>query len=131
MFAVIKTGGKQYRAAPGDVLTVEKLSPGEGEAIEFDQVLMLGGDAPTLGAPLVEGARVRGEILRQFKGEKVISFKKRRRKHGSQTRKGHRQQLTEVRVTEILGAGGESLAKHEAKAESPAAPAAEAETQEA
>lgn len=130
MFAVIKTGGKQYRASVEDVLRIEKLPEQAGDAVAFDTVLMLGeGDDVTVGAPLVEGASVKGEILRQFKGEKVINFKKRRRKHSSKRRKGHRQNLTEVRIVEILGADGASLAKAGAAApqtaEAPAEPALE------
>jgi large subunit ribosomal protein L21 len=108
MFAVIKTGGKQYKVAADDVLTVEKLEGDAGGDVTFDAVLMVGdGDAITVGAPLIEGASVRAEVVEQTKGPKLISFKKRRRKHGSQTRKGHRQKLTKVRIVEIVaGAGG-------------------------
>lgn len=103
MFAVLKTGGKQYKVAVNDIVTLEKL-PGEaGDEIEFDQVLMLGGDTLEVGAPMVAGASVKGEVLEQFRGEKVISFKKRRRKHSSKTTRGHRQYLTRVRITDILG----------------------------
>ncbi len=108
MFAVMKTGGKQYKVAKGDVVTIEKLEADEGASVEFDQVLMLGGDTVTLGAPLVEGAVVKGEVVAQTRGEKVISFIKRRRKHSSQRKRGHRQHLTVVRVTDILADG----AKH-------------------
>ncbi len=116
MFAVLKTGGKQYRVAANDILTVEKL-PGEaGDTVEFDQILMLGGDQPTIGSPLVSGATVTAEVLEQFRGDKVISFVKRRRKHSSQRKRGHRQHLTRVRITDI-SAGGKKAAK--AKAEVP------------
>ena len=95
MFAVIKTGGKQYKVSSNDVLRVEKLAAEEGATIQFNEVLMVGGDgAPTVGAPRVEGAGVQAEVMAQIKGEKTISFKKRRRKHSSQRRKGHRQELT-------------------------------------
>ncbi len=130
MFAVMKTGGKQYKVAAGDVLTVEKLAADAGEAVEFDQVLMVGGESLTIGAPLVEGAAVKAEVVEQFRGEKVIKFVKRRRKHSSQRKRGHRQYLTRVRITDIVTAGGAKTAKAEAKpeVEAPAeadAPAAE------
>jgi large subunit ribosomal protein L21 len=121
MFAVVKTGGKQYRVAAGDVVTIEKLAAEAGDAVEFDQVLMLGGDAPTIGVPLVSGATVKGEVLEQFRGPKVISFVKRRRKHSSQRKRGHRQYLTRVRITDIVTGGEAKTAKAEApvKAEAP------------
>ena len=114
MFAVIKTGGKQYRVSAGDEFTVEKLVAEAGETIQFNQVLMLGGDETTVGAPLVEGAVVNAEVVEQTRGPKVVSFKKRRRKHGSKRLKGHRQHLTMVRITEIL-ADGTKAAKPKAK----------------
>ena len=121
MFAVIRTGGKQYRVAAGDELTVEKLPAEAGGSVEFGEVLMLGGEQPTLGTPLVEGALVKAEVLEQTRGPKVVSFKKRRRKHGSKRIKGHRQHLTLVRVTEIVGAGGaKPAASKSAKAAEPA-----------
>jgi large subunit ribosomal protein L21 len=124
MFAVMKTGGKQYKVAAGDVVTIEKLVADAGASVEFDQVLMVGGDSLTIGAPLVEGAAVKGEVLEQFRGEKVISFVKRRRKHSSQRKRGHRQYLTRVRITDIVTAGGAKAAKAEA---APEVEAAEAE----
>lgn len=108
MFAVVKTGGKQYKVARNDILLVEKLAAEVGETVWFNEILMLGGDGVTIGAPRVIGAAVRAEVLEQAKGPKVISFKKRRRKHSSQRKRGHRQQLTRVRVTEILASGGEA-----------------------
>ncbi|SET33199.1 large subunit ribosomal protein L21 [Oceanicella actignis] len=103
MFAVIKTGGKQYKVAKDDVFNVEKIVAEEGAEIEFDQVLMLGGEGePVVGAPLVEGARVKAEVVAQTRGPKVITFKKRRRKHSSARKKGHRQHLTRVRIKEII-----------------------------
>ncbi|WP_114967055.1 50S ribosomal protein L21 [Alkalilacustris brevis] len=107
MFAVLKTGGKQYRVQPGDVLRVEKLAADSGETVQFNEVLMLGGDSPAVGTPLIDGAGVQAEVLEQTKGEKVIHFVKRRRKHGSQRTRGHRQQLTVLRVTEILASGAD------------------------
>jgi large subunit ribosomal protein L21 len=118
MFAVVKTGGKQSRVAGGDVITVEKLVAEEGATVSFDEVLMLGGDEVKVGAPLVAGASVTAEVLEQVKGPKVVSFVKRRRKHSSQRRRGHRQQLTRVRIIDIL-AGGAKAAKAKAKATTP------------
>ena len=104
MFAVLKTGGKQYRVQPGDVLRVEKLAAEAGETVQFNDVLMVGAQ---VGTPTVDGAAVQAEVIDQIKGDKVIHFVKRRRKHGSQRKKGHRQQLTLLRVTDILESGGE------------------------
>ena len=123
MFAVLKTGGKQYKVQAGDVLRVEKLAADAGETIQFDEVLMLGGDAPVVGAPLVDGAAVKAEVIDQIKGEKLINFVKRRRKHSSKRTKGHRQKLTLIRITEILASGATKAAP---KAAAKAAPAAEA-----
>ena len=104
MFAVLKTGGKQYKVASGDVLRVEKLAADAGEKIQFNEILMVGA---TVGAPLVAGAAVQAEVIDQIKGEKVIHFVKRRRKHSSKRTKGHRQQLTLVRITDILEKGAD------------------------
>jgi large subunit ribosomal protein L21 len=109
MFAVIKTGGKQYRVAPEDVLQVEKLAGKPGDVVEFAEVLVVGGDTPLLGAPTVAGATVAGEVLDQVRGPKVISFKKRRRKN-SRRKRGHRQEYTLVRITEILTEGKKASA---------------------
>ena len=100
MFAVIRTGGKQYRVAQDDVIEVEKLIGDAGGTITFGEVLMLGGDSPKSGAPLVSGASVTAEIVSQGKGEKVIAFKKKRRKN-THRKRGHRQPFTKVKVTEI------------------------------
>ncbi|WP_297778321.1 50S ribosomal protein L21 [uncultured Roseovarius sp.] len=108
MFAVLKTGGKQYKVSSGDMLRVEKLAADAGEKVQFNEVLMVGGDAPVIGAPFVAGAAVQAEVVDQVKGDKVINFVKRRRKHGSQRTKGHRQQLTLLRVTEILESGADA-----------------------
>ena len=102
MFAVLKTGGKQYKVQSGDVLRVEKLAADAGETVQFNEILMVGG---TVGAPMVEDAGVQAEVIDQIKGEKTINFVKRRRKHGSKRTKGHRQQLTLLRVTDILEKG--------------------------
>ncbi len=108
MFAVMKTGGKQYKVQSGDTLRVEKLAADAGETVQFNDILMLGGDTTVVGAPFVAGAAVQAEVIDQVKGDKVIHFVKRRRKHGSQRTKGHRQQLTLVRVTEILAEGADA-----------------------
>ncbi|ABV93202.1 ribosomal protein L21 [Dinoroseobacter shibae DFL 12 = DSM 16493] len=102
MFAVLKTGGKQYKVSSGDILRVEKLAAEAGETVQFNEILMVDG---TVGAPLVDGAGVQAEVIEQIKGKKVIHFVKRRRKHGSKRTKGHRQQLTLLRVTDILASG--------------------------
>ncbi|OUS08366.1 50S ribosomal protein L21 [Rhodobacterales bacterium 52_120_T64] len=107
MFAVIKTGGKQYKVATGDIFKVEKLAADAGETVQFNEVLMLGGDNVTVGSPVVEGAGVQAEVLDQMKGKKTIHFVKRRRKHSSQRKKGHRQQLTVIKITDILASGAE------------------------
>lgn len=107
MFAVLKTGGKQYRVAEGDVLRVERLNAEAGETIQFNDVLMLGGDKVTVGAPMIDGAAVQADVIDQIKGEKLIHFVKRRRKHSSQRTKGHRQKLTLLRITSILASGGD------------------------
>jgi len=107
MFAVIKTGGKQYKVASGDILRIEKVTGQAGDTVKFNEILMVGGDKPVIGAPAVAGAAVQAEILEQGKGPKLINYVKRRRKHSSQRKKGHRQQITVLRVTDILAKGGE------------------------
>ena len=104
MFAVIKTGGKQYRVAADDVLKIEKIEGEPGEIIQLGDVLVVGGDNVTLGAPTVAGATVAAEVLEQGRGPKVIAFKKRRRKN-SRRKRGHRQEFTLLRITEILTDG--------------------------
>ena len=104
MFAVLKTGGKQYKVQAGDVLRVEKLDAAAGEKIQFNDILMVG---TTIGVPMVAGAAVQAEVIDQIKGEKTIHYVKRRRKHSSQRTKGHRQHLTLVRVTEVLENGAD------------------------
>jgi large subunit ribosomal protein L21 len=114
MFAVIKTGGKQYRVAANDVITVATLAGEPGATVTFDQVLMVTNDNGTqVGAPLVEGVTVAGEVVEHTRGEKVIAFKKRRRQN-SRRKRGHRQDYTVVRITQIL-AGGEQPKKAAAK----------------
>jgi large subunit ribosomal protein L21 len=104
MFAVIKTGGKQYRVVAEDVLRIDRLEGEPGTVVEFGEVLVVGGDAPVVGAPTVAGATVAGELLDHVRGPKVIAFKKRRRKN-SRRRRGHRQEYSLVRITEILTEG--------------------------
>jgi large subunit ribosomal protein L21 len=125
MFAVLKTGGKQYKVQAGDILRVEKLAADAGEKVQFNEVLMVGGDAPVIGAPRVAGAAVQAEVIDQIKGDKTINFVKRRRKHSSQRTKGHRQQLTLVRITEILAKGAEKSGVKEAVGAGSVATAAE------
>ncbi len=104
MYAVIKTGGKQYRVAPDDVITVERLEGEAGAAITLSDVLMVASDAGTkIGAPLVEGASVSATIVEQTRGDKVVIFKKRRRKH-YRRKNGHRQDLTVLKITGIAAA---------------------------
>lgn len=104
MFAVFKTGGKQYRVAAEDVLKVDKVKGEPGEIVEFGEVLVVGGDSVSLGAPTVAGATVAAEVLDQARGPKIIAFKKRRRKN-SRRKRGFRQEFTLIRITEILTDG--------------------------
>jgi large subunit ribosomal protein L21 len=104
MFAVIKTGGKQYRVAAEDMLEVARVAGNPGDIVEFSEVLVVGGDSPVIGNPTVAGATVAGEVLQHGRGPKVIAFKKRRRKN-SRRKRGHRQEFTLVRITEILTDG--------------------------
>jgi large subunit ribosomal protein L21 len=104
MFAVIKTGGKQYRVAEDQVVKIEKIPGNPGEIVQIGNVLMLGGDTPQVGVPEIAGASVAAEVLDQGRGPKVIAFKKRRRKN-SRRKRGHRQEFTLIRITEILTEG--------------------------
>ena len=126
MFAVIKTGGKQYRVAAEDVIRIDRVNGQPGEIVEFGEVLVVGGDTPQLGTPKVEGATVAGEVLQHTRGDKVIAFKKRRRKN-SRRKRGYRHNFSVIRITEIL-TGGKKAAK-----EPPARPkrAAKPKTEEA
>ena len=126
MFAVIKTGGKQYRVAANDVVTIEKLAGNAGDKIEFTEVLMVGvGADATIGAPFVEGALVTAEVVEHGRAKKVISFKKRRRQNSKRIR-GHRQHQTTVRIVDIAGADGAKAKKASSKkAEASAEAAAE------
>jgi large subunit ribosomal protein L21 len=103
MFAVIRTGGKQYKVVKDDVLTIEKVAGDVGATLTIGEVLMLGGDKPKHGAPLVAGATVACEIVEQGKGPKVIAFKKKRRKN-THRKRGHRQPFTKVKITGISAA---------------------------
>ena len=131
MFAVIKTGGLQYRVAEEDVLQIGRIEGEAGQIIQLDHVLMLGGDSVIVGAPQVAGASVAVEIMQQSRGPKVIAFKKRRRKN-SRRKRGHRQDYTMIRVSEILADGkapskaatGRVVRKAKPKTEAPAEAAA-------
>ena len=107
LFAVIKTGGKQYKVQTGDLLRLEKLAAHAGDKVQFNEIMLLGGDKTVVGTPLVSGAAVQADVVDQIKGVKTIKFVKRRRKHGSQRTRGHRQHLTLVRITDILASGAE------------------------
>ena len=101
MFAVIKTGGRQYRVVPDDVLEIGKIAGDVGTIVQLGEVLLVGGDSPVLGVPTVAGASVAAEVLQHKRGPKVISFKKRRRKN-SKRKRGYRDEITVLRITEIL-----------------------------
>ena len=122
MFAVIKTGGLQYRVAANVVVTIGRLAGEPGDIVKLGEVLMLGGDTVVVGAPTVAGAAVAGEVIRQSRGPKVIAFKKRRRKN-SKRKRGHRQDFTVVRITEILTDGREPDMTARPKPQPKAAPA--------
>ena len=131
MFAVIKTGGKQYRVCPEDVLKIEKVAGEAGDFVELSDVLVVGeGGNITTGAPLVDGACVSAEIVEQGRTRKIIAFKKRRRQNSRRTI-GHRQQLTTVRIAEILTDGKKPSKKAAAKKEAPKKEAPKAEAKEA
>ena len=126
MYAVVKTGGKQYRVAKDDVLTIEKLDGEAGAVIELEQVLAINdGKGLTIGTPMIDGARVAATVLEQKKGEKVLIFKKKRRQNYRRT-KGHRQQLTVIRISDILAKGQKAAAAKAAPATDADAPAKKA-----
>jgi large subunit ribosomal protein L21 len=127
MFAVFKTGGKQYRVAAEDVLKVARLKGELGEIVEFGEVLVVGGDSVTLGAPTVAGATVAAEVLDHARGPKIIAFKKRRRKN-SRRKRGFREEFTLIRITEILTDGKKANKEVQPRPKRAAAPAAEAGT---
>ena len=115
MFAVIKTGGRQYRVVPDDVLEIGKIAGDVGTIVQLGEVLLVGGDQPVLGAPTVPGASVAAEVLQHKRGPKVIAFKKRRRKN-SRRKRGHKQDLTVVRITEFLTGGAKPAARTQPEA---------------
>ena len=115
MYAIIETGGKQYKVQKDDVLAVEKLSANGGDKVQFNSVLLTGGNEVKVGDPLIKGAGVQATVIEQIKDKKVISFVKRRRKSSSKSKKGHRQQITLVRITDILETGADKTNVQEAK----------------
>jgi large subunit ribosomal protein L21 len=135
MFAVIKAGGKQYRVAPEDVIRIDRVEGEPGAVVAFGEVLVLGGDTPQLGAPTVVGATVAGEVLQHTRGDKVIAFKKRRRKN-SRRKRGYRHEFSVIRITEILTEGAKPSQtppprpQREAKKPEPTSETADAEGEE-
>jgi large subunit ribosomal protein L21 len=121
MFAVIKTGGRQYRVVPDDVLEIGKITGDVGSIVQLGEVLVLGGDTPTLGMPTVAGASVAAEVLLHKRGPKVIAFKKRRRKN-SRRKRGYRDEITVLRITEILADNAKPSIGPRPKKEKVAAP---------
>jgi len=107
MFAVIKAGGKQYRVAAEDIIRIDRVTGEPGQIVEFGEVLVLGGDTPQLGTPTIAGACVAGEVLQHTRGDKVIAFKKRRRKN-SRRKRGSRHEFSVIRITEILTGGAKA-----------------------
>ncbi len=131
MFAVIKTGGRQYRVVPDDVLEIGKIAGDVGTIVQLGEVLLLGGEQPVLGAPTVAGASVAAEVLQHKRGPKIIAFKKRRRKN-SRRKRGYRDEITVLRVTEILTDNKQPTVGPRPKKEKPVAAApAEGEDAEA
>jgi large subunit ribosomal protein L21 len=132
MFAVIKAGGKQYRVVPEDVIQIDRVAGNPGEVIEFGEVLVVGGDTPVIGVPMVTGATVAGEVLQHTRGDKVIAFKKRRRKN-SRRKRGYRHEFSVIRITEILLDGAKPAQtppprpKREGKPKAESKPEAEAQ----
>jgi large subunit ribosomal protein L21 len=120
MFAVFKTGGKQYSVAADDVLKVDKIKGEPGEIVEFGEVLVVGGDPVTLGTPTITGATVAAEVIEQGRDPKIIAFKKRRRKN-SRRKRGHRQEFTLLRITEILTGGNKPSKAARSQVEQPPA----------
>ena len=134
MFAVIRTGGKQYRVAPNDIIEVEKIAGQPGDIVELAEVLLLGGDGgPKTGSPTISGALVAAEVIEQRRGDKIFVFKRKRRSTYRRKR-GHRQELTALRITEILTDGkkpSKAAPRPEAKKVEKAAPKAKTETKPA
>ena len=115
MYAIIETGGKQYKVEKDDILAVEKLSAKGGDRVQFNSVLLTGGKEVKVGDPLIKDAGVQATVIDQIKDKKVVSFVKRRRKSSSKSKKGHRQQITLVKITEILESGADKTNVQEAK----------------
>ena len=115
MYAIIETGGKQYKVQKNDILAVEKLYAKDGDKVQFNTVLLTGGEQVKVGNPLVKGAGVQATVIDQIKDKKVISFVKRRRKSSSKSKKGHRQQITLLKITDILESGADKTNTQEAK----------------
>jgi len=126
MFAVIRAGGKQYRVAPEDIIRIDRVSREPGEIVEFGEVLVLGGETPQIGAPMIAGATVAGEVLQHTRGDKVIAFKKRRRKN-SRRKRGYRHEFSVIRITEILTDGAKPSKEARPRAKREAKPKVEAE----
>ena len=125
MFAVIKTGGKQYRVAPEDIIRIDRVSGEPGQIVEFGEVLVVGGDTPLIGVPAVAGAMVAGEVLQHTRGDKVIAFKKRRRKN-SRRKRGYRHEFSVIRITEILTDGAKPSKEAKPRPQREAKPKVEA-----
>ncbi len=130
MFAVIRTGGKQYRVAPNDIIEIERIAGEPGDIITLGEVLLLGGDSPKTGSPTIAGALVAAEVMEQSRGAKIIVFKKKRRKN-YRRKKGHRQDLTLLRITEILTDGKKPSQTKVARPEPKKVEAKKAEADEA
>ena len=128
MFAVIKAGGKQYRVAAEDVIRIDRVENEPGQVVEFGEVLLLGGDTPTIGTPTVAGATVAGEVLQHDRGDKVIAFKKRRRKN-SRRKRGYRHEFSVIRITEILTDGARPSKEPPARPQRQAKPKPEGEAE--
>ena len=128
MFAVIKAGGKQYRVAAEDVIRIDRVKGEPGEIVEFGEVLVLGGDTPQLGTPTIAGACVAGEVLQHTRGDKVIAFKKRRRKN-SRRKRGSRHEFSVIRITEILTDGAKPSKEAKPRPQRAPKPKAEGEAE--
>jgi large subunit ribosomal protein L21 len=128
MFAVIKTGGKQYRVAPEDVIRIDRVAGEPGEVVAFGEVLVVGGETPVIGVPMVAGATVAGEVLEHTRGDKVIAFKKRRRKN-SRRKRGYRHEFSVIRITEILTEGAKPSQTPPPRPKREAKPKAEGEAE--
>ena len=128
MFAVIKAGGKQYRVAAEDVIRIDRVTGEPGQIVEFGEVLVLGGDTPLLGTPTIAGACVAGEVLQHTRGDKVIAFKKRRRKN-SRRKRGSRHEFSVIRITEILTDGAKPSKEAKPRPQRAPKPKAEGEAE--